>query len=62
MVQIKTPDDFVLEGSVLYPPNFDPKKRYPVWFMTYAGPHAPRVRDDRQPSVAGGRRVHPTVA
>jgi len=45
MVQIKTPDDFVLEGSVLYPPSFDPKKRYPVWFMTYAGPHAPEVRD-----------------
>jgi dipeptidyl-peptidase-4 len=52
MVQIKTPDDFVLEGSVLYPPNFDPqKKRYPVWFMTYAGPHAPQVRD----SWGGGR-------
>src|SRR5262249_31645059 len=52
MVQIKTPDEFVLEGTVLYPPNFDPKKtRYPVWFMTYAGPHAPRVRD----SWGGGR-------
>ncbi|HYT88429.1 MAG TPA: S9 family peptidase, partial [Gemmataceae bacterium] len=44
-VQIKTPDSFVLEGTVLKPPDFDPKKRYPVWFKTYGGPHAPTIRD-----------------
>jgi dipeptidyl aminopeptidase/acylaminoacyl peptidase len=45
MVRIPAADGFVLEGSLLKPPAFDPKKRYPVWFMTYAGPHAPTVRD-----------------
>jgi dipeptidyl aminopeptidase/acylaminoacyl peptidase len=39
------PDGFVLEGSLLLPPDFDPKRRYPVWFKTYAGPHAPMVHD-----------------
>jgi len=43
MVQITTPDGFVLEGSLLKPPDFDPSKKYPVWFMTYAGPQAPTV-------------------
>jgi dipeptidyl-peptidase-4 len=46
LVKIKTPDGFELEGSLLKPPDFDPKKRYPVWFMTYAGPHAPTITDD----------------
>jgi dipeptidyl-peptidase-4 len=51
LVQIKTPDGFVLEGSLLKPPDFDPSRRYPVWFQTYGGPHAPVVRD----SWAGGQ-------
>jgi dipeptidyl aminopeptidase/acylaminoacyl peptidase len=38
-------DGFVLEGVVTYPPDFDPAKKYPVWVQTYAGPHAPTVRD-----------------
>jgi dipeptidyl aminopeptidase/acylaminoacyl peptidase len=45
LVHIPTPDGFVLEGSILKPPGFDPKRRYPVWFMTYGGPHAPTVHD-----------------
>lgn len=45
LVHIKTPDGFVLEGILVKPKGFDPKKKYPVWFQTYAGPHAPRVRD-----------------
>jgi dipeptidyl-peptidase-4 len=45
LVQIKTPDGFVLEGSLLKPADFDPGHRYPVWFMTYGGPHAPSVFD-----------------
>jgi dipeptidyl-peptidase-4 len=44
-VQIKTPDGFLLEASVTKPANFDPEKKYPVWFMTYGGPHAPTIRD-----------------
>jgi dipeptidyl aminopeptidase/acylaminoacyl peptidase len=51
LVQIPTPDGFTLEGSILKPANFDPKRRYPVWFMTYAGPHAPTIHD----SWGGGR-------
>lgn len=51
LVKVPMPDGFVLEGSLLKPPDFDPKVRYPVWFMTYAGPHAPTVSD----SWAGGR-------
>lgn len=50
LVQIQTPDGFALEGSVLKPPHFDPKKRYPVWFMTYGGPHAPSVSDSWNPA------------
>jgi dipeptidyl aminopeptidase/acylaminoacyl peptidase len=49
MVQIKMPDGFTLEGSLLKPPNFDPQRRYPVWFMTYGGPHAPTIHDNWNP-------------
>ncbi len=38
-------EPYVLEGSILYPPDFDPERTYPVWFQTYGGPHAPTVRD-----------------
>jgi dipeptidyl-peptidase-4 len=51
LLQIKTPDGDTLEASLLKPPNFDPSKRYPVWFMTYGGPHAPTISD----SWIGGR-------
>jgi dipeptidyl aminopeptidase/acylaminoacyl peptidase len=51
LVQIKTDDGFLLEASILKPPDFDPKRRYPVWFMTYGGPHAPTIHD----SWGGGR-------
>jgi dipeptidyl aminopeptidase/acylaminoacyl peptidase len=44
-VQIKTPDGFLLEATLLKPPGFDSTKKYPAWFMTYGGPHAPTVRD-----------------
>jgi dipeptidyl aminopeptidase/acylaminoacyl peptidase len=45
MVQIPASDGFMLEASILKPPSFDPKRRYPVWLMTYAGPHAPTIHD-----------------
>lgn len=50
-VQIKMPDGFLLEGTVTRPLDFDESKKHPVWFKTYAGPHAPTVSD----SWAGGR-------
>jgi len=43
--QIETSDGFLLEASLLKPPDFDGTKKYPVWFMTYGGPHAPTIRD-----------------
>jgi len=49
--QIKTTDGFPLEASLLKPADFDRDARYPVWFMTYAGPHAPSIRD----TWSGGR-------
>jgi dipeptidyl-peptidase-4 len=50
-MQIKTKDGFELEAAVIKPPDFDPAKKYPVWFQTYGGPHAPTVVDAWQ----GGR-------
>lgn len=44
-VQIPTPDGFQLEASIHKPADFDPKKKYPVWFITYGGPQSPTVRD-----------------
>ncbi|HZS07250.1 MAG TPA: S9 family peptidase [Blastocatellia bacterium] len=44
-VQVKTRDGFVMEAMMIKPPDFDPKKRYPVFEHTYSGPHAPQVRN-----------------
>lgn len=44
-VQILTPDGFAMEATLVKPPDFDPSRKYPVWFMTYAGPHAPTIGD-----------------
>ena len=38
-------DGFTLEAAIVYPPNFDPSKKYPIWVSTYAGPHAPTIRE-----------------
>jgi len=43
--QIRTPDGVVLEGTIIKPPQFDASRKYPVWFKTYGGPHAPTVMD-----------------
>jgi dipeptidyl aminopeptidase/acylaminoacyl peptidase len=40
-----------LEAMIVYPPDFDPARKYPVWYSTYAGPHAPTMRD----AWSGGR-------
>jgi dipeptidyl aminopeptidase/acylaminoacyl peptidase len=50
-VQIPTEDGFQLEATLTFPPNFDESKKYPVWLNTYAGPHAPVVRDSGGPSM-----------
>jgi dipeptidyl aminopeptidase/acylaminoacyl peptidase len=50
-VQIPARDGFLLEAELILPADLDPAKKYPVWFTTYGGPHAPRISD----SWAGGR-------
>ena len=45
LVQIEMSDGFLLEGSILTPPDFDPSVKHPVWFMTYGGPHSPTISD-----------------
>ncbi len=40
-----------LEGILHLPADFDASREYPIWVMTYAGPHSPTVRD----SFQGGR-------
>ena len=50
-VQIPLKDGFVLEGTLVYPPDFDPAKKYPIWLQTYAGPASPTVRE----GWSGGR-------
>jgi dipeptidyl-peptidase 4 len=52
LVQIPAPDGFVLEGSLLKPADFNAQRRYPVWFTTYGGPHAPSVHDSWSPRRA----------
>jgi dipeptidyl aminopeptidase/acylaminoacyl peptidase len=46
LVRIPTPDGVELDGAILKPANFDPKKKYPVWLQIYGGPHLPTVRDN----------------
>ncbi len=49
--QIEMSDGFLLEASLVKPPDFDSNKKYPVWFMTYGGPHSPTIRN----TWSGGR-------
>ncbi len=43
--QIKSRDGFMMESLLFLPPDFDPKKKYPVYQHLYAGPMAPQVVD-----------------
>jgi dipeptidyl-peptidase-4 len=57
-LQIPTKDGFLLEAELILPPDLDTSKKHPVWFMTYAGPHAPTVSD----SWGGGRMYDQALA
>ncbi len=50
-VRVPMTDGFVLEGDLTYPADFDPAKKYPLWVLTYAGPHAPTVKDGYAPHL-----------
>ncbi|MEX0939227.1 MAG: S9 family peptidase [Pirellulales bacterium] len=58
LVRIPNRDGFVMRGSVILPPDFDPQKKYPVWLQTYGGPHAPSLTD----SWHGGRTFEHLLA
>jgi dipeptidyl-peptidase-4 len=38
-------DGVALQAELTLPSDFDPEKKYPVWFTTYGGPHAPTISD-----------------
>jgi dipeptidyl-peptidase-4 len=44
-LQVKTRDGFEMEALMIRPPDFNANKKYPVLIYTYAGPHAPQVRN-----------------
>ncbi|HUK34441.1 MAG TPA: DPP IV N-terminal domain-containing protein, partial [Vicinamibacterales bacterium] len=44
-LQVKTRDGFVMEAMMIKPPNFDPRRKYPVYQFTYAGPHSQQVKN-----------------
>ena len=44
-MQVKTRDGFPMEAMMIKPPDFDPRKKYPVMSFTYSGPQAPSVRN-----------------
>ncbi|MBN1852740.1 MAG: DPP IV N-terminal domain-containing protein [Pirellulales bacterium] len=58
LVRIKNRDGFILEGSLIKPPDFDSARKYPVWLLTYGGPHAPTLVDSWQ----GGRTYEQMLA
>ncbi|MBR9922717.1 MAG: S9 family peptidase [Bacteroidetes bacterium] len=41
-----TSDDVELNGYMIKPPNFDPKKKYPVFMYLYGGPGSQQVTDN----------------
>src|SRR5262249_35807284 len=57
-VKVPMGDGFELEGALVYPPDFDPEKKYPIWVFTYAGPNTPTIRD----GFGGGRGKEQTLA
>lgn len=42
-LNVRTRDGFEMEAMMIKPPDFDPRRKYPVFQFTYAGPHAPSV-------------------
>ena len=44
-LRVKNRDGFEMEATMIRPPDFNANKKYPVLIYTYAGPHAPQVRN-----------------
>lgn len=45
-LQVKTRDGFPMDAQIIKPPDFDPKKKYPVMSFTYSGPHSASVKNN----------------
>jgi dipeptidyl-peptidase-4 len=45
LLSVRTRDGFEMEAQIIYPPDFDKDKKYPVLSYTYSGPHSPSVRN-----------------
>ncbi|MEW6742600.1 MAG: S9 family peptidase [Planctomycetota bacterium] len=45
LLEIPARDGFLLDATLIKPPDFDMTKSYPVWLPTYSGPDAPSVRN-----------------
>ncbi len=45
LLQVNTRDGFAMPALMIKPPDFDPKKKYPVMEFTYSGPQSPQVRN-----------------
>jgi dipeptidyl aminopeptidase/acylaminoacyl peptidase len=58
VVEIPLGEGRSTSGTLVYPPDFDPGRKYPVWFLTYGGPHAPTVSG----GWAGGRVFEQVLA
>ncbi|MBK8913706.1 MAG: S9 family peptidase [Phycisphaerales bacterium] len=43
--EVPARDGYRLPAMMIRPPDFDPEVDYPVWVMTYGGPHSPEVAD-----------------
>ena len=46
LLQVKTRDGFPMEALIIRPPNFDPRRKYPVYQFLYGGPGAQQVRNE----------------
>lgn len=44
-LQVNTKDGFAMEAMMVKPRNFDPSKKYPVYWHLYGGPHSQTVRN-----------------
>jgi len=44
--QVNAQDGLVLDGFIMYPPNFDPSKQYPIITYVYGDPVGQTVRDN----------------
>jgi len=43
--EVPMADGSTTSAIFVYPPDFNPDQKYPVWLRTYAGPHAPAVKN-----------------